>query len=124
VKPPPSADGTRMPARETASALARLLVLLGDESRLRIVLTLAQDGEATVAALAATVGQSRSNVSHNLSRLLLAGLVSCRPEGRNHFYQMEWGEFRDVLGRFFAEAGDAGREVHLGECSLAYRPGD
>ena len=90
------------------------LVLLGDESRLRIVLTLAQDGEATVAALAATVGQSRSNVSHNLSRLLLAGQVSCRPEGRNHFYQMEWGEFRDVLGRFFAEAGDAGREVHLG----------
>ena len=122
MKPRPGSDRPRLPSDEALSALAGLCSLLGDGSRLRILLALARNGEVSVAALAEQLGISRGLVSHNLTLLRLADLVNYRREGKNNFYRVEWAKFRAVLGRFFAEAGDKeGTVLNLGGCLLTYR---
>jgi DNA-binding transcriptional ArsR family regulator len=123
AKPRSAAGGRRAPSDEMFARLRLVLSLLGDETRLRMVLALARDGELAVAALGELVGKPHSAVSHDLALLRLAGLVSYRVEGRRHVYRLEWGMLRDVLRRFFAEAGGRGREIRLGGCSLAFRGG-
>jgi hypothetical protein len=108
---------------ETASGLASLLSLLGGEGRLRLVLALARDGEMAVPVLARLVGKSRSSLKYDLTLLRLGGLVNCRGAGQSRLCRLEWGMLRDVLRRFFAEAGGRGREIRLGGCSLAFRGG-
>jgi DNA-binding transcriptional ArsR family regulator len=120
---PRAGGGLRVPSDEVLTRLLLVLSLLADESRLRAVLALARDGELGVAALKELVGKTQSGVSHDLALLRLAGLVSYRAEGREHLYRLEWGAMRDVLGRFFAEAGGPGHELRLGGCSLAFRSG-
>jgi DNA-binding transcriptional ArsR family regulator len=113
--------GRRVPSDETLSCLRLVLFLLADESRLRMLLALAHDGELGVAALGELVGKPQTGVSHDLAKLRNAGLVAYRADGRDHVYRLKWGALRDVLGRFFAEAGGPGRELRLGVCSLAFR---
>jgi DNA-binding transcriptional ArsR family regulator len=114
-------DDRGEPSPETLSHLAPILSLLGDETRLRIVLALAREGELGVSSLVERAGKSRSAVTYYLARMRLAGLLGYRSEGPEHFYRLEWGMLRDVLGRFFAEAAGRGKELHLGDCSLGYR---
>ena len=61
---------------------------LADASRLRIVGVLAS-GEASVEQLAAVVGLRASTISHHLSRLQEADIVSARSEGHYSLYRLE-----------------------------------
>jgi DNA-binding transcriptional ArsR family regulator len=113
----------RQPSAETLSRLTELLALLADETRLRVVLALAHEGEMSVSALQELTGQSQSPLSNRLTRMRLAGWVSYRRAGKKHLYRLEWAALRDVLDQFFAQAGGSGRELRLGDGSLVYRRG-
>ena len=62
-----------------------MLKALADESRLRL-LQLLYPGESTVGNLAQSVGLSEPTVSHHLTRLREAGLVTLRTAGTQRFY--------------------------------------
>jgi DNA-binding transcriptional ArsR family regulator len=76
---------------------ARLFGLLGDETRLRLLLRLAEGKDVSVTALAEAFGMSQPALSHHLTRLRLAGAVTCRREGNHHFYALAPGPARDLL---------------------------
>ncbi|MGI8451489.1 MAG: ArsR/SmtB family transcription factor [Streptosporangiaceae bacterium] len=77
--------------------IARIGALIGDPARAR-VLTALTDGRALPASrLAAEAGVAPSTVSEHLARLLAAGLVTMRPEGRSRFYRLASPEVADAL---------------------------
>ena len=60
---------------------------LGDETRLRVLMLLS-DGELCLCQLIAVLGLSPSTVSKHVSLLASAGLLSCRKQGRWHYYKL------------------------------------
>src|SRR5438874_5749642 len=103
----------------TLTGLTQVFKLLADESRLRILLTLAREGEMHVSALCAMLNQSQPAVSHHLTLLRMAGLVGFRRDGKFNFYRLDALLLGDLLERLFADAG-RGSTLNLGEFSLAY----
>lgn len=90
--------------------MASLYRLLGDVSRLRIVLAL-RGGEMCVCDLAATVGISESAVSHQLRRLRDLALVKSRREGQAVYYALDdhhVAQLLDVGRRHLRERGQTG----------------
>lgn len=69
-------------------ALADLFKILGDATRVRMLLALAQR-ELCVCDLTAIIGMSQSAVSHQLRYLRAAKLVRYRKEGKNVFYALD-----------------------------------
>ena len=96
----PLTDARRMAATildegKTAD-LAEIFRLLGDPTRLRIVLaTLA--GPVAVSAIADRVGASPSLVSHHLRLLRAARIVRAERRGKQIFYAAADAHIRDVL---------------------------
>ena len=123
MKTRPKVGRPRLPSVDTLSGLVQLFSVLGDASRLKIILALARDGEIGFTALLELLGKSQPLLSYNLAKLGQAGLTRCRSEGKKTFYRLEWDKFREVLERFFAEEGDEEQTLHLGDFSLVYRPG-
>ncbi|HEY46333.1 MAG: ArsR family transcriptional regulator [Anaerolineae bacterium SM23_ 63] len=75
---------------------------LADANRLKIVGLLAKE-DFTVEQLAAMLGLRPSTISHHLSRLAKAGLVSARAEGYYNLYRLETSKLetmaRQLLSR-------------------------
>ncbi|MDM4719436.1 metalloregulator ArsR/SmtB family transcription factor [Micromonospora sp. WMMA1363] len=69
---------------------------LADETRLRIVRTLAT-GEARVVDLTSELGLAQSTVSKHLACLRDCGLIDYRVEGRQSFYSLTRPELMDLL---------------------------
>ena len=103
----------------TLTNLTQVFKLLADESRLKILLTLAREGEMHVTALCRMLGQSQPAVSHHLTLLRMAGLVGFRREGKFNFYRMDALLLGELLERLFADAGRASA-INLGEFSLSF----
>jgi ArsR family transcriptional regulator len=61
---------------------------LGDVTRLRLLLLLADRGEAFVGDLADTLGVPRTTVSSHLTLLHRGRVVGCRREGKHCFYRL------------------------------------
>lgn len=61
--------------------------LLADETRLRVLSLLIQNGEMNVRSLCHNLEQSQPAVSHHLALLRAAGLVRSRRDGKNNFYR-------------------------------------
>ena len=76
--------------------LAETFRLLGDPSRLRIVLS-CLDGPASVGEIVAKVGLSQSLVSHHLRLLRASRLLASGKEGRQVFYSLPDCHVRDML---------------------------
>jgi DNA-binding transcriptional ArsR family regulator len=85
---------------EYVALAAGLLGLLSHETRLHLVLTLAQ-GPATVTELCARLNLGQSNASHHLALLRTAGLVSDRRDGQFVVYQLNVPVWRRVADGFF-----------------------
>lgn len=73
---------------ETIAGLLEFFKALADANRLKIIGLLAQ-GEYTVEQMAEMLGVSASTVSHHLSKLSAAGLVSARSESYYNIYRLE-----------------------------------
>ncbi|MFI5911970.1 ArsR/SmtB family transcription factor [Dactylosporangium sp. NPDC051541] len=72
------------------------LRMLADPTRLRLMWEL-RDGEHDVTTLTAAVGAARPAVSQHLAKLLLAGLVSTRRDGRRVLYRARGGHVRRLV---------------------------
>ncbi len=79
---------------------AELLGLLSHETRLHLVLVLAQ-GPATVSEACEALGLAQSNASHHLAILRNTGLVVDRREGQFVVYQLDVPTWRRVADGFF-----------------------
>lgn len=71
---------------ELLSLVASRFRLLGDSTRLRLILTL-REGEQTVGTIAELAGTSQANTSKHLTALHDAGLVTRRRDGGSVYYK-------------------------------------
>lgn len=72
---------------ENIQSLSEILKLVGEPSRLKILCLLRQE-EHCVCDILVHFDMSQSLVSHHLSDLKAAGLVSDRKEGRQVYYKL------------------------------------
>ena len=68
--------------------VARSFALLSDPTRLRVLSYLLDAGEGSPTEVAIALGVGRTNVSQHLSRLLAAGMVARRRDGRVFQYRV------------------------------------
>jgi len=108
-------------SERTLNGLAQVFKLLADESRLKILLALAQDGELHVTALCDLLDQTQPAVSHHLTLLRMSGLVGFRRHGKHNFYRVESELVGELLERFFADAGNGHKQLQFNHFSLSYK---
>ena len=72
---------------ETIETVVPLLKLLANESRLRLIGIVA-DGEQSVGSLAQRLALTEATISHHLTKLAGAGLLTMRAEGTTHYYRL------------------------------------
>ena len=90
--------------------LARTYSLLGDPTRLRIVLSLAHTGELSVSDLADILEMDTSAISHQLRKLYDGGLVDKKREGPSVYYRLQVPAMREALATaraLLVEASDS-----------------
>lgn len=85
--------------------LVQVFKLLSDETRLRILLYLARQGELHVTALCDKLGQSQPAVSHHLALLRVAGLIEARRDGKHNFYSVRTKHFHRLMTEIFEGMG-------------------
>jgi ArsR family transcriptional regulator, lead/cadmium/zinc/bismuth-responsive transcriptional repressor len=99
----------RLPARalndDQAIELADMFRLLGDPSRLRIVLA-CLDQAISVGAIAMRLGLSPSLVSHHLRLLRAARLLRAERQGKQVFYTVADEHIRCVIVDMVAHVGE------------------
>jgi ArsR family transcriptional regulator, arsenate/arsenite/antimonite-responsive transcriptional repressor len=86
--------------------LVQVFKLLSDETRLRILLYLAREGELHVTALCEKLNQSQPAVSHHLALLRVAGLIEARRDGKHNFYSVRRVHFHRIIGELFENISD------------------
>jgi len=104
---------TTMPpiSEQTVRDLSQVFKLLSDETRLRILLYLAQSGELHVTDLCGKLGQSQPAVSHHLALLRVSGLIEARREGKHNFYSVRTDYFGELLVDLLSATGDMPKKV-------------
>jgi DNA-binding transcriptional ArsR family regulator len=100
---PPFVDADRvrrvrraLASPEEAAALADTFSLLDDPTRARLLHALSIE-ELCVSDLAALLGVSPSNVSHQLRLLRSRRLVAVRREGKRSYYRLEDAHIRSLV---------------------------
>ncbi len=86
--------------------LVQVFKLLSDETRLRVLMYLAREGELHVTALCDKLGQSQPAVSHHLALLRVAGLIEARRDGKHNFYSVRVKHFHRLMTEIFSSLGD------------------
>ena len=81
--------------------LLQFFKALADANRLKIISLLAQD-EYSVEQIAEILGLKAPTVSHHLSKLMKAGLVSARAESYYNFYRLETKTLEEMSTRILA----------------------
>lgn len=87
----------RLPDDREIAALAETFRVLGDPTRLRIVLALARE-EMCVCDLATLIGVSVSAVSHQLRLLRGMRLVKYRKDGKMVYYSLDDAHIENIIG--------------------------
>ena len=113
---------TTMPpvADQTVRDLAQVFKLLSDETRLRILLYLAQTGELHVTDLCSRLEQSQPAVSHHLALLRVSSLIESRREGKHNFYSVRTDTFGDMLISLFASTGSMPQKMRFQNFTLEH----
>ena len=101
LEPPVRENGYHVPriSDQLERSLIQILKLLADETRLKILLSLAREGELHVSALCERLGQSQPAVSHHRALLRSAGLLESRRDGKHNFYALQDSSFRKIVGQ-------------------------
>jgi DNA-binding transcriptional ArsR family regulator len=120
-----SASGTTMETMPEVSEhaireLAQVFKLLSDETRLRILLYLAQNNELHVTDLCTRLGQSQPAVSHHLALLRVSGLIESRREGKHNFYSVRTDHFGELLLSLFSSTGEMPKKIRFHEFTLTH----
>jgi DNA-binding transcriptional ArsR family regulator len=85
--------GAALPRADAAD----LFKVLGNRTRLRVLLALTRRGEMNVGELGEVVAMRQPNLSSHLASLLLRGVLTCRRRGRYRYYALAGGVVRDLL---------------------------
>ena len=88
---------------------ANFFRIVGDETRMRILYTIAED-EICVNDISKAVGMEKSAVSHQLKLLKDAGLVKGRREGKNIYYSLDDQHVVDIIDIAFVHIGHKAHE--------------
>ena len=75
---------------------APLFAALGDETRLRVVVRLCEEGPLSITQLTEGAGVSRQAVTKHLQVLAGAGLVKHARDGRENLWQLEPGRLAEA----------------------------
>jgi len=103
--------------------LVQVFKLLSDETRLRVLLYLAREGELHVTALCDKLGQSQPAVSHHLALLRVAGLIEARRDGKHNFYSVRAKHFQRLLTEIFSSLGNSDSdEIRFEDFVLSHNP--
>ena len=105
---------------QTVRDLAQVFKLLSDETRMRILLYLAQSGELHVTDLCNKLGQSQPAVSHHLALLRVSGLIESRREGKHNFYSVRADHFGELLVDLFSATGEIPKKIKFYRFSLIH----
>jgi ArsR family transcriptional regulator len=95
---------------DQVTELAEMFRLLGDGSRLRIVLA-CLDGSQPVGTLVARLGLSQSLVSHHLRLLRAARLLRAERHGKQIHYSIADDHVRSVLVDMVDHVGESDHET-------------
>jgi len=125
IKPAGESNGvstTTMPpvSEPVVRELAQVFKLLSDETRMRILLYLAQSQEMHVTDLCTKLGQSQPAVSHHLALLRVSGLIESRREGKHNFYSVRADHFGELLISLFSATGEMPKKVKFHDFLLTY----
>ena len=91
---------------------SKILKLISEESKLRIMLLLAKEGPCSVTEISEMLRMNQPTVSHNLSLLRVADLVTSTREGKNIFYDINEPVWRE-MGRQFFDYLQKGNDIHF-----------
>jgi ArsR family transcriptional regulator len=100
--------------------LSQVFKLLSDETRLRILLNLAREGELHVTDLCERVNQDQPAVSHHLALLRVSGLIEARRAGKFNFYSLRADRFGELLVKLFSATGEMPRKVRFHNFQLSF----
>ena len=131
----PSAEAAAKPAKSAPAApagmppvsdqtvrdLAQVFKLMSDETRLRILILLAQHRELHVTELCDKLGQSQPAVSHHLALLRVSGLIESRREGKHNFYSVRGGHFGSLMIDLFSAGGPIPKKIEFHDFQLLYK---
>jgi ArsR family transcriptional regulator len=119
--PPPLPSSPIRVSPGIINRLKDVFKMLADESRLKIVLALAQESELHVSALCELLGQSQPAVSHHLTLMRMVGLVGYRRDGKHNYYHLATGYLRDLLEQFFADSGNGHKTLQFEDFALSFK---
>lgn len=105
----------------TLEELVDVFKSLADKWRLRILMILAKEGEMHVKAIGEILGQSQPAVSHHLTQLKNAGLVTYRRDGKFNHYAIDSTLVDEILGKFFPGVSSAQQKFAFGELELLFK---
>ena len=83
----------------------KILRLLSDENRLRIMLYLAKEGRTYVSQIGRALELNQTTLSHHLSLLRTADLIVPIREGKNIYYEINKPFWRKMGLEFFQHLG-------------------
>lgn len=81
---------------ETLSGLSEIFKVLGDPTRLQIVLALSKE-ELCVQDIASIIGMTESSISHQLRVLKTLRLVKLRRDGKLSYYSLDDEHIEDLI---------------------------
>lgn len=107
-------------SEQSVRDLAQVFKLLSDETRMRILVYLAQNQELHVTDLCSRLGQSQPAVSHHLALLRVSGLIESRREGKHNFYSVRSDFFGEMLVDLLSTTGDMPKRIKFHDFTLNY----
>lgn len=89
-----------MPAFDEIMNLSDFFKVMGDSTRLQLLLSL-QQSEMCVSDLANVLDMTKSAVSHQLKALRLSKLIKSKKEGKTVYYSLDDEHIETILGMAF-----------------------
>ena len=121
INPPDLGDGD-LPelSGQTLKDLCQVFKLLADETRLRILIYLAREGELNVTELCERLDQSQPAVSHHLALMRVAGIIEPRREGKHNYYSVRAEHFDELMHDLLPESRGKKPRVRFHDFVLSY----
>jgi DNA-binding transcriptional ArsR family regulator len=91
----PSAQANRVAARSRATSAA-LFAALGDETRLRLITRLCDEGPMSITSLTAKTDVTRQAITKHLRLMHDAGILRETRQGRESIWHLEQGRLDDA----------------------------
>jgi ArsR family transcriptional regulator len=120
LSPPVAGNGVPELSDRAIQDLCQVFKLLADETRLRILLYLAREGELNVTELCERLEQSQPAVSHHLALMRVAGIIEPRREGKHNYYSVRTEHFEELMHSLFPEGTGKKPRVRFHDFVLSY----